>query len=87
MADEFLHENGHDVTDKFVEYLQPLLGSDMPNVARLSLNVACPKSSRRRALPRQRSLPKSGVGRRQCPKKQPGSSCNDRPDREPKLAK
>ncbi|MGB9163053.1 MAG: 6-phosphofructokinase [Rhodomicrobium sp.] len=38
MADEFLHENGHDVTDKFVEYLQPLLGSEMPNVARLSLN-------------------------------------------------
>ena len=38
MADEFIHENGHDVTDKFVEYLQPLLGSGMSDVARLSLN-------------------------------------------------
>jgi 6-phosphofructokinase 1 len=38
MADEFIHENGHDVTDKFEAYLRPLLGSDMPDVARLSLN-------------------------------------------------
>jgi ATP-dependent phosphofructokinase / diphosphate-dependent phosphofructokinase len=38
MPDEFIHENGRDVTDKFVAYLQPLLGSDMPDVARLRLN-------------------------------------------------
>ena len=38
MPDEFIHENGHDVTDKFVAYLQPLLGSGMPDVARLRLN-------------------------------------------------
>ncbi len=38
MADEFIHENGHDVTDKFVAYLQPLLGSGMPDVARLRHN-------------------------------------------------
>jgi 6-phosphofructokinase 1 len=38
MPSEFIHENSHDVTDKFVDYLRPLLGSDMPNVARLGLN-------------------------------------------------
>ena len=38
MPDEFIHENGHDVTDKFVAYLQPLLGSGIPDVARLRLN-------------------------------------------------
>ncbi len=38
MADEFIHENGHDVTDKFVDYLRPLLGSGMPDVAQLSPN-------------------------------------------------
>ncbi len=39
MADEFIHENGHDVTDKLEAYLRPLLGSDMPDVARLRPNI------------------------------------------------
>jgi 6-phosphofructokinase 1 len=38
MADDFIHENGHDVTHKFVGYLRPLLGSGIPDVARLSHN-------------------------------------------------
>lgn len=38
MADAFIHENGHDVTDAFVDYLRPLLGSGMPDVARLGGN-------------------------------------------------
>jgi ATP-dependent phosphofructokinase / diphosphate-dependent phosphofructokinase len=38
MPDEFLAANGHDVTDKFLLYLRPLLGSGMPEVARLRLN-------------------------------------------------
>jgi len=38
MPDEFLHENNHDVTPAFVDYLQPLLGSGMPATARLRLN-------------------------------------------------
>ena len=38
MPDEFIHENAHDVTEAFVDYLQPLLGSGMPETARLRLN-------------------------------------------------
>ena len=38
MPDEFIHENSHDVTDKFLLYLRPLLGSGMPDVSRLRLN-------------------------------------------------
>jgi 6-phosphofructokinase 1 len=38
MADEFLDPNGHDVTEKFLLYLRPLLGSGMPEVSRLRLN-------------------------------------------------
>ena len=38
MPDAFLHENNHDVTPAFVDYLQPLLGSGMPATARLRLN-------------------------------------------------
>lgn len=38
MPDEFINPNGHDVTDKFLLYLRPLLGSGMPEVARLRLN-------------------------------------------------
>jgi 6-phosphofructokinase 1 len=35
MEDHFIHADGNDVTAKFREYLRPLLGSDMPEVARL----------------------------------------------------
>ena len=35
MADEFISPDGPDVTDAFVEYLRPLLGSDMPEAFRL----------------------------------------------------
>ena len=38
MPDEFMAENGHDVTDKFLLYLRPLLGSGMPEISRLRLN-------------------------------------------------
>jgi ATP-dependent phosphofructokinase / diphosphate-dependent phosphofructokinase len=38
MADEFIADNGHDVTDKFLLYLRPLLGSGMPEISRLRLN-------------------------------------------------
>ena len=38
MPDEFLANNGHDVTDKFLLYLRPLLGSGMPEISRLRLN-------------------------------------------------
>ena len=38
MADDFIAANGHDVTDKFLLYLRPLLGSGMPEVSRLRLN-------------------------------------------------
>jgi 6-phosphofructokinase 1 len=38
MPDEFIAANSHDVTDKFLLYLRPLLGSGMPEVARLRLN-------------------------------------------------
>ncbi|MEE9140838.1 MAG: 6-phosphofructokinase [Alphaproteobacteria bacterium] len=35
MPDEFIAGSGTDVTDAFVSYLRPLLGSDMPQVGRL----------------------------------------------------
>jgi len=35
MADNFINKNGNDVTPKFMDYLNPLLGSDMPKVGRL----------------------------------------------------
>ncbi|TVR80825.1 MAG: 6-phosphofructokinase [Rhodospirillales bacterium] len=35
MPREFLHENGHDITDKFILYLRPLLGSGMHDMAQL----------------------------------------------------
>ncbi len=38
MPDEFISAAGNDVTDKFWLYLRPLLGSGMPEVARLRLN-------------------------------------------------
>ena len=38
MPDEFLDRDKPDVTDKFLLYLRPLLGSGMPEVARLRLN-------------------------------------------------
>jgi 6-phosphofructokinase 1 len=38
MPSQFLADNGHDVTDRFLLYLRPLLGSGMPSVARLRLN-------------------------------------------------
>ena len=38
MPDEFIADSGHDVTDKFLLYLRPLLGSGMPEVSRLRLN-------------------------------------------------
>ena len=38
MPDEFIAANGHDVTDKFLLYLRPLLGSGMPEISRLRLN-------------------------------------------------
>ncbi|MCF8178004.1 MAG: 6-phosphofructokinase [Sulfuritalea sp.] len=38
MEDEFIAENGTDVTDAFRLYLRPLLGSGMPDAYRLRLN-------------------------------------------------
>jgi 6-phosphofructokinase 1 len=38
MPDEFISEDGTNVTDKFLLYLRPLLGSGMPEVSRLRLN-------------------------------------------------
>ena len=38
MDDSFIDLSGHDVTDAFLQYLNPLMGSDMPEVSRLSLN-------------------------------------------------
>ena len=38
MPDEFITANGHDVTDQFLLYLRPLLGSGMPEISRLRLN-------------------------------------------------
>ncbi len=38
MADEFIAESGNNVTDSFLMYLRPLLGSGMPEVSRLRLN-------------------------------------------------
>lgn len=35
MPREFLHENGNDITDKFLLYLRPLLGSGMHDMAQL----------------------------------------------------
>jgi 6-phosphofructokinase 1 len=35
MPDAFIAGSGADVTDAFVSYLRPLLGSDMPGTARL----------------------------------------------------
>jgi 6-phosphofructokinase 1 len=35
MADEFIAKNAPNVTDAFVNYLKPLLGSGMPEVFRL----------------------------------------------------
>jgi len=35
MADEMIDANGHDVTQAFVDYLKPLLGSNMPEAFRL----------------------------------------------------
>jgi 6-phosphofructokinase 1 len=36
MADGFINKAGNGVTPKFMEYLKPLLGSDMPRVGRLN---------------------------------------------------
>jgi len=38
MPDEFIAANGHNVTDQFLLYLRPLLGSGMPEISRLRLN-------------------------------------------------
>jgi 6-phosphofructokinase 1 len=38
MPAEFIADNGKDVTDKFLLYLRPLLGSGMPEIARLRVN-------------------------------------------------
>jgi 6-phosphofructokinase 1 len=38
MPNEFISASGNDVTDKFLLYLRPLLGSDMPEISRLRLN-------------------------------------------------
>jgi 6-phosphofructokinase 1 len=38
MPDEFISDNGHDVTEHFLLYLRPLLGSGMPEISRLRLN-------------------------------------------------
>ncbi|MFM8511996.1 MAG: 6-phosphofructokinase [Betaproteobacteria bacterium] len=35
MEAHFIHESGHDVTPAFVDYLRPLLGSNMPQAERL----------------------------------------------------
>ncbi len=37
MPDEFIHENGHDVSDQFLLYLRPLLGSGFPDAAQLRI--------------------------------------------------
>ncbi len=36
MPDEFINENGNDVTQAFIDYCKPLLGSNLPQVARVS---------------------------------------------------
>jgi 6-phosphofructokinase 1 len=38
MPDEFISETGNNVTEKFHAYLSPLLGSGIPEIARLRLN-------------------------------------------------
>ncbi|MGY8991813.1 MAG: 6-phosphofructokinase, partial [Rhodospirillales bacterium] len=38
MDDSMISASGHDVTDAFMNYVNPLLGTDMPEVARLRLN-------------------------------------------------
>lgn len=38
MPDEFISDDGHNVTDQFLFYLRPLLGSGMPEISRLRLN-------------------------------------------------
>jgi len=38
MADEFIAKAGNNVTDRFLMYLRPLLGSGMPEISRLRLN-------------------------------------------------
>jgi 6-phosphofructokinase 1 len=38
MSQEFLSDNGHDVTSKFQLYLRPLLGSGFPESSRLRMN-------------------------------------------------
>ena len=38
MDDSMISSSGHNVTDAFMDYLDPLLGADMPEVARLRLN-------------------------------------------------
>lgn len=38
MPDAFINDAGTDVTDKFLLYLRPLLGSGMPEISRLRLN-------------------------------------------------
>jgi 6-phosphofructokinase 1 len=38
MPPEFIADNGHDVTDRFLLYLRPLLGSGMPEISRLRAN-------------------------------------------------
>jgi 6-phosphofructokinase 1 len=37
MPAEFIHENGHDVSDQFLLYLRPLLGSGFPDAAKLRI--------------------------------------------------
>lgn len=37
MPPEFIHENGHDVSEKFLLYLRPLLGSGFPEVSQLRI--------------------------------------------------
>ena len=39
MADEFIDDQNSFVTDKFVSYLRPLLGSGVPEISRLRLNL------------------------------------------------
>ncbi len=38
MADEFISDAGNNVTDRFLMYLRPLLGSGFPEISRLRLN-------------------------------------------------
>ena len=35
MEDHFINADGNDVTPRFTDYLRPLVGEDMPGVARL----------------------------------------------------